>query len=120
MEPGYGAIVAIGFVLLLWWALSRFWASSIQRFEPLLHDSALRTRYGWRCPRCRTTHAPDCPVPGCGGALFWVQNDTRIKCARCHRYLIAHPWLFSQLPRPRRVACRQCRWSGRVSNWKIT
>ncbi len=110
---------AVGLALVLWYAAAMTWAASVSKHRPELRDTVQRTRYGWKCPRCGRTHAPSCRVKGCGGPLVWVQHETRIKCARCHRYLIAHPMLFRQTPRPRRVWCAQCKSLVLIRDWKI-
>jgi transcription elongation factor Elf1 len=112
--------VLIGVLLLLWYLVAAAWASSVARHNPELHEGVQRSRYGWRCPQCGTMTAPSCTVNKCGGPLVWVQRETRIKCSRCHRYLIAHPMLFQQVPRPGRARCRQCGWSGLIKEWKIS
>ena len=106
--------------LVLWYALGAVWAASVAKHEPTLRASAGQARYGWRCPRCGRTEAPQCRVDDCGGALVWVQHNTRIKCSRCHRYFIPHPMLFRQTPRPRRVRCRGCGWIGVMRQWRLT
>jgi transcription elongation factor Elf1 len=113
---GVGAAV----LLVLWFLVAGVWASSVAQHKPELHEGVQRSRYGWRCPQCGHMAAPSCKVNKCGGPLVWVQRETRIKCARCHRYLIAHPMLFQQIPRPGRARCRQCGWSGRIKEWKIS
>jgi len=110
---------AVGLALLVWYGVATLWAASISTHRPELHESVQGARYGWRCPRCGRVYAPACKVNRCGGPLVWVQRETRIKCARCHRYFIAHPMLFRQAPRPRPMLCRQCRWAGMVRDWKI-
>lgn len=116
---GYYVGGALGAALLLWYAAATAWASSVARHQPELRESARQVRYGWRCPRCGRTHTPSCKADKCGGPLVWVQRGTRIKCARCHRYFIAHPMLFRQAPRPRPMWCRQCMWVGVVRSWRI-
>ncbi len=116
----YVAGGAVGLALLLWYALGAAWAASIAKHRPELRDTVQQVRYGWKCPRCGRAYAPVCKVGKCGGPLVWVQGATRIKCARCHRYFVAHPMLFRQVPRPRRVWCRQCRSLVLVSNWKLS
>lgn len=113
-------LVVVGLVLVAWYAVAQAWAASLAKHEPELHESALRTRLGWSCPRCGHTYAPACKAEKCGGALVWVHRGTRINCARCHRHFIAHPMLFRQTPRPRWVRCPQCRWSGVVKSWKVS
>jgi DNA-directed RNA polymerase subunit RPC12/RpoP len=113
----YGLGGAVG-LALLWYALAMAWASSVSKHQPQLHESVQR-RYGWRCARCGRVSAPSCRVGNCGGPLVWVQRETRIKCARCHRYFIAHPMLFRQRPRARRMWCRQCKSVVLVKDWKI-
>jgi len=115
------AVIAVGGVLaLLWYLAAAAWASSVARHRPELHEGVQRTRYGWRCPKCGDISAPACKVNNCGGPLVWSQRDTRIKCTRCHRYFIAHPMLFRQIPRPRRTRCRHCGWIGVVREWKVS
>jgi len=116
---GYYVGGALGALLLLWYTVAMAWASSVARHQPELRESAQQVRYGWRCPRCGRTYSPSCKVDKCGGPLVWVQRGTRIKCARCHRCFIAHPMLFRQTPRARRMWCRQCNWVGVVKDWKI-
>lgn len=113
------AVALLVVAILLWYLAGQAWASSVARHEPDLREQALQTRYGWRCPRCGRTQAPFCRVNRCGGPLVWVQQGTRIKCARCHRYLIPHPMLFRQTPRPRRKHCPQCGWQGVIRDWTI-
>lgn len=113
-------VVAVGLLLLLWYLVAIAWASSVAKHRPELHEGVQRSRYGWRCRQCGNMTAPACGVNKCGGPLVWVQRETRIKCARCHRYMIAHPMLFRQTPRPRRERCRQCGWAGLIKEWKIS
>lgn len=110
---GIAALVAI------WYAVAMVWASSVAKHRPELHATGQQTRYGWRCPRCGRIHAPTCKVGNCGGALVWVQRDTRIKCARCHRYFIPHPMLFRQTPVARYLWCNGCHHFVKVSHWKL-
>jgi hypothetical protein len=116
--------VYIVFVLVIlaavaWIGLALSWAASVARHRPDLHDSGQQQRYGWKCPRCGKTHAPTCRVKGCGGPLVWVQRDTAIKCARCHRRFVAHPFLFRMTPRPRQMWCDGCRGLSKITDWKI-
>ncbi len=104
----------------LWYLVAMAWASSVSKQSLELREQVIQTRYGWRCPRCGHTEAPSCRVNNCGGPLVWVQRGTRIKCARCHRYFVAHPMLFRQTPRPRRQRCPQCGWVGVVTDWKVS
>lgn len=115
----YLVLIPAAVLLVVWYLVGKAWAASVAKHRPVLHESAQQVRYGWRCPKCGHTEAPSCRVNNCGGPLVWVQRQTRIKCARCHRYLIAHPMLFRQTPRPRRVRCRQCRRWGLVRDWKL-
>ena len=117
---GYVVGGSIVLLLLVWYLVATAWASSVAVQRQELHGTAQRTRFGWRCPRCGHTEAPACKAANCGGPLVWVQQGTRIKCARCHRYFIAHPMLFRQTPRPRRVRCRQCGWIGLIKDWKVS
>lgn len=114
------ALAGIALLLLLWYLVGLAWASSISTHKLELREQVVQTRYGWRCPRCGRVEAPSCRVNKCGGPLVWVQRGTRIKCARCHRYLVAHPMLFRQTPRPARRRCRQCGWSGVVKDWQVS
>lgn len=109
----------VALVLLAWYGVASAWASSVARHQPELHETVQGRRYGWRCPKCGHVEAPVCRVGNCGGPLVWVQRQTRIKCARCHRYFIPHPMLFRQTPRPRYARCRQCGWIGIVRDWKL-
>jgi hypothetical protein len=110
----------VGAVLLGWYAVATAWASSVAKHQPDLGGSAPQVRYGWCCARCSRVHVPVCKASKCGGPLVWVQRGTRIKCARCHRYFIAHPMLFRQTPRPRRMWCRYCKTTGVVRDWKVS
>jgi DNA-directed RNA polymerase subunit RPC12/RpoP len=115
------SVVIVGVVLLLWYLVAMAWAASVAKHKPELHEGVQRWRYGWRCPKCGNMIAPACnKVNDCGGPLVWVQHETRIKCARCHRYFIAHPMMFRETPRPRRERCRTCGWSGLIKDWKIS
>ncbi len=111
---------AVAVVLAGWYAVAMAWASSVAKHQPDLSDAVHQIRYGWKCKRCGRVHAPACSVGKCGGPLVWVQKGTRIKCARCHTYLVAHPMLFRQTPRPRRILCRYCKWIGVVKDWKVS
>ena len=110
---------AAGLALIVWYLLATTWAASVAKHQPDLRESVQQTRYGWKCPRCGRTYAPLCKVGNCRGPLVWVQGETRIKCARCHRYFVSHPMLFRQTPRPRRVWCARCRSLVLVREWKI-
>lgn len=110
-----GLIIALS----IWVAAAVFWASSVAKHNPELRESAGSVRYGWRCPRCSRMEAPSCKVNKCGGALVWVQRGTRIKCSRCHRNYVASPLLFRQVPGPKRMTCRQCGWSGTITDWRV-
>jgi DNA-directed RNA polymerase subunit RPC12/RpoP len=114
------ALVGGGFLLLGWYLVAQAWAASVAKHRPELHEAIQRSRYGWRCPNCGQVEAPACQVNNCGGPLVWVQGETRIKCSRCHRYLIPHPMLFRQTPRPRRRRCPRCGWRGKVREWKVS
>ena len=105
--------------LVTWYAVASAWAASIAKHRPELRQTVLQVRYGWQCGRCGHTHTPVCKAGNCGGPLVWVQNGTRIKCARCHRYFIPHPMLFRQTPRPRRMLCTRCKWIGTIKEWKV-
>jgi len=111
---------AVGLALILWYAVAMAWAASVSKHRPDLRGSVKQTRYGWRCPRCGRVHAPACTVGNCGGPLVWTQQQTRIKCSRCHRYFIPHPMLFRQTPRPRRMWCGQCKSVVLVKDWKLS
>ncbi len=114
--------VVLGLVLaaaLLWVLLALSWASSVARHTPELREAPQQVRYGWRCPQCGKTYTPTCKVNKCGGALVWVQKGTTIKCARCHRRFIAHPFLFKTTPRPRRMWCGACKKIGLITEWKV-
>jgi DNA-directed RNA polymerase subunit RPC12/RpoP len=117
---GYVVGGVIAGVLLLWYGVAKAWSSSVALHQPELHEGSQRLRFGWCCPRCAHTTAPACKVVQCGGPLVWVQQGTRIKCVRCHRYFIAHPMLFRQTPRPRHVRCRRCGWIGVIKDWKVS
>ena len=112
-------VIALVIILLIWVVAAMFWASSIARHNPELREGAGQKRYGWRCPRCRNVDAPACRENNCGGALVWVQRDTRVKCARCHRNFIANPFLFRQNPGAKYMRCRKCGWTGKVTNWNL-
>jgi DNA-directed RNA polymerase subunit RPC12/RpoP len=113
-------LAGIGVLLPLWYVAAQLWAASVAKHRPELHEGVQRARYGWRCSNCGHVEAPACKVNQCGGPLIWVQHETRIKCARCHRYFIPHPMWFRQTPRPRRTRCRQCHRFVLVKDWKIT
>jgi hypothetical protein len=102
-----------------WYAVATAWASSVAKHQPDLRDMA-QTRYGWRCTKCGYAHTPTCKAGDCGGPLVWVQQGTRIKCARCHRYFVAHPMLFRQTPRPRRMFCSKCKSVVMVKEFKVS
>jgi uncharacterized CHY-type Zn-finger protein len=104
---------------VLWIVLALGWASSVARHSPELRDSVQQIRYGWRCPRCGKTYTPGCKINKCGGPLVWVQRATTIKCARCHRRFIPHPFLFKLTPRARRMWCGGCRKISVIRDWKI-
>ena len=116
---GYLIGGGVGLALLLWYGAAMVWAASVSTHQPELHESVQGARYGWKCPRCGRTQAPACKVKRCGGPLVWVQRGSRIKCARCHRQLVAHPMLFRRTPRPRRMWCSRCRRLVVVRDWKI-
>jgi transcription elongation factor Elf1 len=103
----------------LWYAVASAWAASVRTHNPDLREGAGQIRYGWRCPRCGRLEAPSCQVRKCGGPLVWVSRNTRIRCSRCHRGFVAHPMLFREAPRRRKMHCRQCGWSGRISHWRL-
>ncbi len=103
----------------LWILLALGWASSVARHSPELRDSGQQVRYGWHCRRCGKTHAPVCRMSRCGGPLVWVQGETTIKCARCHRRFIAHPMLFRLTPITRPAWCSGCNRITIVGEWKI-
>lgn len=109
----------VGAAAVLWILLALAWASSVARHTPELRDSVQQVRYGWKCPRCGRTHTPVCRVSKCGGPLVWVQRSTTIKCARCHRRFIAHPFLFRRTPRARRMWCRACNAISLITDWKV-
>jgi DNA-directed RNA polymerase subunit RPC12/RpoP len=114
--------VVLGLVLVaavLWIVLGVAWASSVASHMPELRDGAQQVRYGWRCPRCGKTHTPNCKASNCGGPLVWVQRETTIKCARCHRRFIPHPLLFRRTPRSRHMWCSGCRKLSFIREWKI-
>lgn len=107
------------FAAVVWILLALSWAASVARHKPDLHNSGTQVRYGWKCPRCGKTHAPTCKAGNCGGPLVWVQRESSIKCARCHRRFIAHPLLFRRTPRTRIRWCDGCRSLSVISNWKL-
>jgi len=105
--------------LAVWYAIAAAWASSVSKHNPDLREGAGQLRYGWRCPRCGNMEAPACSVNRCGGPLVWVQRNTRIKCARCHRSFVPHPMLFRVTPRARFKHCRKCGWRGKITDFKL-
>jgi hypothetical protein len=112
-----GGIVAAAVVLWLLVALG--WASSISRHAPELRESTHQVRYGWKCPKCGRIHAPTCKASRCGGALVWVQRGATIKCARCHRRFIPHPFLFRLTPCRRPMWCGACKSVSMIADWKL-
>jgi DNA-directed RNA polymerase subunit RPC12/RpoP len=109
----------IGGAALLWTLAALAWSSSVARHDPELRASTRQVRYGWRCPKCGQNHTPTCKVGKCRGPLVWVQRETTIKCARCHRRFIPHPFLFRMTPRPRRMFCTSCRSLSLITNWTV-
>jgi hypothetical protein len=106
--------------LVLLWALAGLaWSSSVARHSPELRESTLQVRYGWKCPKCGRTHTPTCKSGNCGGPLVWVQRHSTIKCGRCHRRFIPHPFLFRTVPRPRRMFCSSCRSLNVITHWQV-
>jgi len=111
---GVAAVLLVGWVLL---ALA--WTSSVSQHTPELRETAQQVRYGWKCPKCGRAHAPTCKINKCGGPLVWVQRGKTIKCARCHRRLVPHPFLFSLVPKPRLMWCGSCRRVSLIREWKV-
>lgn len=105
--------------VILWALLALAWASSVSRHRPELRESTQQVRYGWECPKCGRTHAPNCKASRCGGPLVWVQRGATIKCARCHRRFIPHPFLFRMIPRARPMWCGGCKSINIIRNWKL-
>jgi len=110
----------VGAAVVLWGLVSLAWASSAARHTPELRESIRQIRYGWKCPKCGRVHAPNCKVNKCGGPLVWVQRGASIKCARCHRRFIPHPFLFRLTPRPRRMWCNACKSIRLITDWKLS
>ena len=115
---GYLIGGAVG-VVAFWCVVAAAWASSVRTHNPDLREGAGQILYGWRCPQCGRMEAPSCTVNKCGGPLVWVARNTKIHCSRCHKGFVAHPMLFRETPRPRKMHCRQCGWAGVVADWRL-
>ena len=103
----------------LWYLVASVWASSVRTHNPDLREGAGQIRYGWRCPRCGRMEAPSCRVKKCGGPLVWITRKTKIRCSRCAIGFVAHPLLFRETPRPRKLHCSQCGNTWRNTNWRL-
>ena len=123
-EEGAALVYVIGGIVgaaaVVWALVALAWASSVSRHTPELRESIRQIRYGWKCPKCGRIHAPICKVNKCGGPLVWVQRGASIKCSRCHRRFIPHPFLFKLTPRPRRMWCSSCKSIGLITDWKLS
>jgi hypothetical protein len=114
--PAIGIIV----ILLLWYLISHFWADSIRHQAPILYDTVGQSRFGWKCPHCGRISAPLCGHEGCRGPLLWTASPPkRIRCSRCGRHQVIHPWLFRQTPVSHPVRCSDCGWIGMMHDWDV-